>query len=498
MINLMYLFLTAMLALNVSAEILNSFVLINNSIIASTDNVSSKNDEGYGEFEAALKENPKKVEAWYDYAKQLRQKTNELDSLIQSYKVHLVKVADGDDGDVDNIKKKDELNVGSQVMILEGRGETLKEEIDTYRDFVLSLIKDTSSVLIANIEKTLNTDDIESMNEPGTFVPWPEANFEHLPLIAVVAMMSKMQNDVRNVESDVLSYLLGQIGKTDFKFNKIEAIVSTPSSSVQVGQPFEAQVFIAAYDTTKNPTIKLSDGTELTVEGGKGIYTPSTNTPGEFTWGGEILMKKPGSGEIIPFAFENTYTVYTPTWAISPTKMNVLYIGVQNPIQVTASGTTISATISGGGGRLTSNGGAGKYNAKVTTTGKATISVIADGKQMGSMQFRCLPVPDPYATVGGMKGGSINKTTLLSQRIVKAQLDNFVFNLTFPITGFTVSATIQGFTEEVSTTGAQITAQQQNIIRQLKPGQKVYFENVKARAPDGGIRNLGSISFKLR
>ncbi|MBN2663446.1 MAG: gliding motility protein GldM [Bacteroidales bacterium] len=498
MINLMYLFLTAMLALNVSAEILNAFVLINKSIIEATDNVKTKNIDAYGEFEKAFKENPTKVGIYYDYAQQLKLKTNELDSLIKQDKYDLVVVADGPEGDVDHINKKDDNNVGGQVMILEGRGEALKDEIDAYRDFVLSLISDTTTVLAHNVKDILSTADIESANEPGTYLPWANANFEHLPLIAVIAMMSKMQNDIRNVESDMLTYLLGQIGKSDFKFNTIEAIVNAPNSYVKVGEDFTAEVFIAAYDSTKDPIIVLDNGTKLDVQNGKGVYNPGTGSPGTFTWGGEILLKDPATGDTARFPFEHQYQVVAPTWAISPTKMNVLYIGVDNPIQVTATGRDISATISGSGGRLTSNGGAGKYNAKVTSTGTATISVIADGNTAGSMQFRCLPVPDPYATVGGMKGGVISQQVLLSQRIVKAQLDNFVFDLAFPVTGFSVSATIQGFTEEQSTSGATITAQQQGIIRQLNRGQKVYFENIKARAPDGSIRSLGSISFKLQ
>lgn len=498
MINLMYLFLTAMLALNVSAEILNAFVLMNESIMLSTENVNNKNEDAYGEFEKAYKENPKKVGEFYDLAKELKEKTTLLDSSLQEYKIKLVKTADGPEGDVDNVQKKDDNNVGGEVMILNEGGVKLKNEINEYRDFLIGLISDTSksAVLVKNIKVVLNTDDVESHAEPGTYVPWESANFEHLPLIAVVAMMSKMQNDVRNVESDMLSYLLGQIGKSDFKFNTIKAIVNAPNSYVKVGEEFVAEVFIAAYDSTKDPVIILDGGKELGVEKGKGIYKPGTGSPGTFNWGGKIILKDPGTGDTVSFPFEHEYQVVAPTWAISPTKMNVLYIGVKNPIQVTATGRQITATISGSGGRLTSTG-AGKYDAKVSSQGSATISVVADGQTAGSMKFRCLPVPDPYATVGGKKGGSIAQATLLAQSFVRAQLDNFVFDLKFPVTGFTVSATIQGFTEEYRSNSANISAQQKGLIRQLKRGNKVYFESIKARAPDGSVRNLGTVSFKL-
>ncbi len=499
MINLMYLVLTALLALNVSAEVLNAFVLIDKSIRQSTENVNKENRSIYGEFEKAKKLNPEKVGEWFDKAIELRGKTDALDSLIQDYKKELAVAADGKGANPTNIEKKSDNNVGGEVMIVKGRGENLKKEIKKYRDFCIGLISDTakSNILTKNIKTTLSTDPIESTTEPGTYKDWTEANFNHLPLIAVVAMMSKMQNDIRNVESDLLSYLLGQIGKEDYSFNVIEAIVNAPNSYVKIGEEFKAEVFIAAYDSTKDPKIVLNDGTELPVKSGKGIYNPGTGSPGKFTWGGKIVLRKPGTGDTVSFPFENTYQVVAPTYAISATKMNVFYIGVKNPVAVTATGKEISATISGSGGKMTRTG-AGKYNVTVRNRGTATVSVIADGQKMGSMKFRCLPVPDPYAVVAGRKGGLVPKSTLLAQSIVKAKLDNFVFDLSFPITSFTVSATIQGFTEEYRTTGAQITAQQKGLIRQLKRGDKVYFERIKARAPDGTTRELGSISFKLQ
>lgn len=499
MINLMYLFLTAMLALNVSAEILNAFVLIDSSIRQSTENVNTKNLEGYQQFLAVTQEKPddKNAAEWYAKALELQQKSDTLTKIIQGYKVELVKAADGPEGDINNIHKKDNNNVGGEVMILGGKGDLLKEQLIEFREYMLSIIDDPESVLGKNIASTLNTDDIESANEEGVMVDWSSSNFEHLPLIAVIAMMSKMQNDIRNVESDMLSYMLNQIGKTDFRFNKIEAIVNAPVSYVRVGEEYRAEVFIAASDSTKAPKIILDNGTELNVENGKGIYNGSTGSPGTFTWGGTIELEQPGSGEIKKFPFKNEYQVVSPTYAVAATKMNVFYIGVPNPIAVTATGKDISATASGSGAVLSRTGN-GTYNVSVKSRGNASITVVADGKTMGTVQFRCLPVPDPYATVGGMKGGVIAQATLLAQNFVKAQLDNFVFDLSFPVTGFTVSATMGGFTEEYKATGQQITAQQKGLIRQLKPGNKVYFEDVRCKAPDGTTRKLGSVSLKLR
>lgn len=499
MINLMYLFLTAMLALNVSAEILSAFVLINDSIKEATENVNTKNEEAYMEFEKAFQENPKKVAGWYDYAKELKIQTDALDTLIQDLKWELVHAADGDEGDLAHINKKDDNNVGGEVMLVGGRGAELKAQMDNYRNFVIGLIPDTNgSVLARNIMKTLSTDDMESHNEEGVMIPWESANFEHLPLIAVIAMMSKMQNDLRNVESDMLSMLLSQIDAGSFKFNTIKAIVNAPNSYVKVGEEFRAEVFIAAYDSTQNPVIVLDDGTELDVEKGKGVYEPGTGSPGTFSWGGKIILKNPSTGDTISFPFENEYQVVAPSWAISPTAMNVLYIGLDNPIQVTATGRDISASISGGGGRLTPNGGVGKYIARVSSQGTANISVIADGSTAGTMQFRCLPVPSPRPLVGTKTGGYITKNELIAMSSLNAKLDNFVFNVPFTVTGYTISTVTSGFVTREPVSGNRLAGKPEQIIRNAKSGQEINFIDIKCKAPDGGIRNIGSMSFTIR
>lgn len=497
MINLMYLFLTALLAINVSAEILNAFIVIDKSIRKSTESINDKNEILYKFFEQAYKDNPKKVEKWYNFSKELKQKTQELDSVIQEYKWKLVKTADGPEGNIEDVKKKDDNNVGGQIMILEKGGIDLKNKYNDYKAFLLSIISDTSKVpvLVNNILSTFSTDDVQSINEKNTQIPWEVANFEHLPLIAVIAVMSKMQNDIHNIEADLLAYMQGQVDIGAWKFNKIAAIVNAPNSYVKVGEEFTAEVFIAAYDSTQEPTVILKNGTKLSTQNGKGIYKGSTATPGKFDIMGSIKLKAP-TGDTVDFPFQSSYEVVASTFAISPTKMNVFYIGVENPVSVTATGRQISATISGSGGTI-KNVGTGKYIVTVKQTGKAVVTAIADGKPAGTMEFRCLPVPDPYATVGGKRGGPINKAELLSASFVKAQLDNFVFDLTFPVVSFSVSVTVGGYTEDVVAQGANITPQQKNLIQQLQKGSRVYFENIKAKAPDGSIRNLGTVGFKI-
>ncbi len=501
MINLMYLVLTALLALNVSAEVLTAFAKIEKSIRKSTSIIENKNADLYGQFAKLYQENPVKVKQWYDKAMEVQRRSDSLYNYIQELKVKVVRAADGKDGDPEHIKKMDENNVGGQVMILEGNGVKLKNAINEYREFLKSLIDSTKAKnLIANLDSTFDTRDI--IGQDKSKVPWEVAMFEHLPLIAVVANMSKLQNDIRMSESSVVSYLLAQVGAGEWKFNKLEAIVYAKKGYVLQGEPYEAQIFLAAYDTTQQPIIILDDGTELPVENGKGIYKVTTNKVGIHTFGGVIKIKSPATGDYVEFPFKGEYQVAAPAVAISPTKMNVFYIGVDNPVAITASGVPSEDLIVSIGpiGKIKRVGN-GKYIVRVNKVGKTRVTVSAkigdQTRKLGSMEFRCKTVPDPKPRVGNLKPGPVAKAVLLAQQYVKAELENFVFDLKFPVTEFTVSATIGSFTEEYKTKGSRITQQQKNLIRQLKPGQKVYFENIKARAPDGSIRNLGTISFKI-
>ncbi len=500
MINLMYLVLTALLALNVSAEVLHAFVKIEQSIRKSTRIIQDKNAELYGRFEKLYQENPKKVQEWYDKATEVRSRSDSLFNYIQTLKVRTVRAADGPEGDPTHIKKKDENNVGGQVMILEGNGKKLKEALNDYRNYLQSLIKDTTSNLYHSLDSTFDTRDVRA--EDGSMVPWEVAMFDQLPLIAVVANMSKIQNDIRMSENSVISYLLEQIGAGEWKFNKLEPIVYAQKGYVLQGEPYEAKIFLAAYDTTQQPIVVLDDGTKLPVENGKGIYKATTSSVGVHTFGGVIKVKSPATGNYVEFPFKGEYQVAAPAVAISPTKMNVFYIGVDNPVAITASGVPSEALqVRIGPIGTIKRVGAGKYIVRVNKVGKTTVSVYANvgdqSRKLGSMEFRCKTVPDPKPRVGNLKPGPVAKAVLLAQRFVKAELENFVFDLKFPVVSFTVSATIGSFTEEYPTKGSIITQKQKNLIRQLKPGQKVYFENIKARAPDGSIRDLGTISFKI-
>src|SRR6056297_2662955 len=334
MIGMMYLFLTAMLALNVSKEVLHSFVQVNDSLSATVENFKEKNNSIYSDFDQQYSMNKTKVEKWYKLAKEVGERANKISKHIEDLKVEVVKEADGEDAEAvkngkvvaEDIEAKDNLDVGMQVMDVQGEGPKLKEMIVEFREFLMENTDPKHTIIRNSLKKNLNTDDPPPKD--GMTPTWTSHTFGHMPLVAVVTMMSKIQSDIRNAEADILRHFYGQISAQDFKFNSLDPIVKANSNYILQGQEFTAEVFIAAQDTTQDPTIYVGDFRKneqgeyemvgsydsLPIENGKGIYTPSTNRIGERTWGGLIAMTAP-DGSIKKYKFEHDYKV-VPTTAI--------------------------------------------------------------------------------------------------------------------------------------------------------------------------------------
>jgi gliding motility-associated protein GldM len=450
-----------------------------------------------------MEESPKAVKEWKEKADGIKVTSNELFNYIDTLKQLIVTTADGPEGRPDSIQAKDNTTVSGQRMIVEkpngkNRATDLKERIEVFRESMISLIGKDSALyrpVITSINNNLNTNDITGIDKNK--VSWQVSNFQYIPLAAVITLMSKMQADIRNAEADILGYLFGKISAGSFKFNKIEAIVNSSSNFVLRGQPYTAEVFIAASDSTVDPVIKLNGGSTLPVTKGKGIYTGGTGSVGIKSWGGVIEMKHPETGKILTYPFSSEYRVGASQLVVSPTKMNVFYIGVDNPVDVSVPGidpSRIQARISSGSIRRKGN----SYVVRVKKVGKVNVSATADGRSMGSKSFRVKKVPDPIAKVGGKKRGTVSKNWLTAQTGVKADLENFDFALTYRVTGFVVSATIRGYEEDARSTGARFTAQQRQLIKKVPNRRKVYIEDIKAKGPDGTTRNLGAISFRLQ
>ena len=507
MINMMYLVLTALLALNVSKETLDVIAKVDRSLQQTNENFSSKNSLTYSAFEKAYTINPTKVKPWKNKADALKVETQDLIDLINKFKWDIVTYVDGEEGHIDSIKNMDDLNKTPFVMLEENyeetrmkRGEILKNSINEYRDFLLTMVDTSNNVLYHTIESSLDVSDIPSTpDEPGR--SWEEDNFRYLPMIGVITLMTKMQSDIRNAESDVLNYLFKGIDEESFTFNDLVAIVKPKSNRIIQGSPYEAEIFLSAIDTTQDPEI-IVNNRSLPVEEGKGIFSVSNPPLGRHKWGGLIRYKAP-DGSILPYQFESDYEVLPATLIVSPTKMNVFYQGLPNPVQISAIGAApenTEVTISNATIKRVSG-----FNYIVEPTqnyGEAVIKVSAmiDGRRQTypDQVFRLERIPDPEARVNNQPGGRITKNLLIQQIGVEAVLEDFLFDYQFVVQSFTVSSTVNTFTEDEPSTSYRFTQAQKDLMSQVPRNGRVFIDNIIALGPDGEERGLPGISFILQ
>ena len=529
MIGMMYLVLTALLALNVSKSILDAFVIVDNGLTKTNENFASNNQLIYDEFDKAYTSSPNKVGEWKKKSDNVRKESNDLFDYIQNLKLEIVRGAEGQNTKAiedkkiegEKIEAKDNTDIPAQIMVgaeNNGKGKELKKKIDNFRETILSYVNPKETELINSIKKTLDTSDPPA--KEGEHLSWETANFEHWPLIAVTTILSKIQSDVRNAEAEAVKYLYGQIDKGSFKFNKLEATYIPNSNYVLKGNEYTAQVFMAAMDTTQRPSIYIGnykeikdangnvdyemvgsyDSLAVDPKTGKYIYRRQANSVGTVKWGGIIQLKS--TDGTIKRAFNAEYIVSEATAVISPTKMNVFYLGVDNPVAISVPGVTgdkVFPTITNG---VIKKVAANSYIVNPRSIGNAIVMVDAeiDGKRksMGNMEFRVKRIPDPIAKVAGRKGGTILKNELAAQSIVQADLENFEFDLKFNVTRFTFSVNKNGFSTDVPGKGNRITPEMQEMIRGLNRGERVLFLDIYAIGPDGVERELGGISFKLQ
>jgi len=534
MINMMYLVLTALLALNVSKEIINAFVTVNDSLETSNKNTTAKNAKAYADFEFALKNDRDKTKPFYDRAMVVKKESETLDTYIEGLKKHIVMKTDGiKEGEVVpplvEMDAKENYDIATHELCgdsHDGKGALateLKGKIEAFKAGVLkSLSPEEKKRFQARLDDLLNTSDpspdskIYKEDQKKT---WEMANFYHNPVVACVALMTKIQADLKNAESEIVNHLFKEIDAKSYKFDALQARVIAPTSYVLLGQKYTADVFLAAYSSTADPKIMVGnvdtaakkivgDGSEIPVEGGLGKYEITATSEGIKKWAGLITVKNPETNEEEHYPFSASYVAARPSTVISADKMNVLYIGVDNPMSISVPGVAndnVTATISGGGGSLSKDpkAGGGKYIARVTTQGKAVISVSAkldEGKStsMGSMEYRVKRVPDPVAMVAGKKGGPINKSVLAAQPGPVSIMENFDFELYFKVINFKMTIVRKGRDPvELSSNGNLFSPQMKSLIQGSPIGTKVYIEYIKATGPDKTVRSLSPVNFVL-
>ena len=532
MIGMMYLVLTALLALNISKEIINAFITIDDGLKLTNANFDKKNEMTYMAFAKAYDLDKVKAKVPYENAMKAKKLSADLCTYITGVRGKMVGLSAGFDasskvGDtlrLTLLEKPDDYDnptnfmIGSDPADVTGEAKKLKETLIKYYANLEKLLPEKSQKdFAARIKPSIPTKEVYSA-EHEKMISWEWYNFYHAPIVAAIAQMDRIINDVKNAEGDAVNELFASVNASDFKFDKLTAKVVAPTSYVFTGDHYTADVFVAAYNSTQNPVIYLGefdsikpfkllsgtiDSTSVKVVSGLGKYDVQASGTGLQKWAGLIRVKKP-DGAFESYPFKGEYMVAAPSAAIFLEKMNVFYIGVDNPITISAAGvapSNLSPSLTGG--TMRANGKAGSYIVNVTAGTEATLNIGAklngSNKSMGSFKFRIKRVPDPVAYVGSLKAdGSMTKSELMGQAGVFAKMENFDFDLKFSVVSFVLSISINGVFVEKKSMGPGITPEMKTMMGGAKPGNRVFFEQVTVKGPDGTLRKIPGVNIKVK
>ena len=507
MIGMMYLVLTAMLALNVSTDILNGFTLVDKSLHSSIAASDTRNAKLYNDFRAANADNPEKTQEWFDKANEVKLRADSLYNYIQNFKEQIAIMADSKKR-VDELKAQgldptlhiegnSNLDVTATYAIVQGNGLILKELVAYYRDFGAELAENDPE-LRNSILQTLATERDYNAHEKDS-CDWEVAVFEGMPVGATITILTKMQNDVRATESQLIQYLMDRTDAGDLRVNKLNAYVIPNSNYVIRGGKYSAQIILAAVDSTQRPAYYI-EGQRINDQG---IYEVAASGVGLKKYSGWIAYQNPSTGEMENLPFHSEYSVGEPAVTISNTDLNIMYRGYDNKFSISVPGVANDKVkVSVNGAQLKQQGGLWIIkpgdNAKSVTI---TVSAELDGKMqpMGSREYRvkALPKPGAYFKSGEKEysDGNISRGALLnsSATVIASYGPDGLLDLPYQITAFKVN--INGVISEAR--GNKFTRDQLDRLGKLKMGAIVVITDIRAKGPDAKEVRLSPIPLSL-
>jgi gliding motility-associated protein GldM len=505
MINLMYLVLTALLALNISAEVMNAFFTINKGITNSNNIVEQTN-------QTILSNINKQADAYRNEtnekyrkdAADVKRVSDEFVKYVEDMKKDLFEKAGGpSDKDPEKPKREKDKDVTTRYLVgiegQKGQGYELMQKVISTHDDLAKLVGNDENV-VSSMPLKIDEEAVKKSDKKD----WVQYNFLQMPVAAVFPILTKLQNDAKASATTALNHLLNKVAGEDLKFDKFQPVISASKGYVIRGDKYEAEVFLSAYSTSAGDKTKIYvNGNSLPIEDGKAMYTASASSLGTQRYKVRIEVTNPLTNKTEPYEKEFEYEVGERSVTVSADKMNVFYIGVDNPVSVSAAGINsndLRVSISGGGGSIKKVGSANFMVNVTQPTNECRISV-SDGKALNAGKtFRVKRIPDPVARLSKSQGGEMGTGEFKAQGGVGAFLDNFDFDAVCQIQGYTlVFVPKRQDPVEVVNAGARYNDRARELVNRAKPGDIYYFESVKAKCPgDAAGRPINSMVFKIK
>ena len=532
MINLMYLVLTALLAMNVSSEILNAFRIVDRSINRSSKNTDEKNEATIENFKLQLedpkiKSDPVKFQKVSDYlvlAEKATAMRKVIEADLEEYKKLIIAHAGGIDPETNDILRRDDLDAATAIMV-EGprKGAEMLSKLQKYKSELAALVPTGEDILSLsgkneNMEKMLPLNFEVEASETNVNKDWSYGNFNMVPAAGAITIMDKYINDVKNSEAAVIDEIwakaFGEKVKHQLVFKDYALLISSPNTYLLPGEKYTAEIMLGAYNKTSNNLSIKVNGQTLAVKDGIATYTATATGKGEQTINVAASYTDPNEGNAVKsYTNKASYFIGEAQATISLDKMNVFYIGVDNPITFSASGIPAgNLTYTSDNCTLAKADGVNKYTVTVATgtAGKKAIirlsGKLGDGttKDFGTYEYRIKNIPDPYPQIANKRGGGIAASELRVQEAIFAKLDNFDFEAKFTVVSYDITYQKKRSTElEIYSsgsqylTGASAMKSIDEVLQKARIGDRIYFENIKAIGPDKRVRSIGSVNFTI-
>ena len=550
MIGMMYLVYTALLAMNVSKDILDAFDTVNSGVQTTNITLSDQINQKYAAFQDQYSKEPEKAGPYWEQAQSLKAEADDLINFIEALKWDLVRKVEEKtpyealehgllksadtirngrkifDINTAKVKSRDNYNKPTAYMMGEpegnGKAFELSEKIRRFRNEVVKVMGPEHIHEIGMITDSVYGPKAFVMEQTGAsesqlkklpygvevygarmdYAPtamdaiqkgWEYRNFHHTVLIADVTLLNKIISEAQTAELNAVIQLMTNIHASDYKFDEIGAKVFAESSYLLSGQTYKAQAMVTAWQNTQTKAyVKLDDGPEKEyTSDGQGVINLNYNCGvGQHRYTGYIKMLDPSTNEMKDFPFENSFVVAPPAVSVSATKMNVVYRGIDNPIAVGGGvGGEISATASNGNLVKTGNG---TYNLRPGEGNEVTINVSSGGSSLGSMKFRVKDLPKPEALIHNVQNGLVTKSALLAANRVVAEMKDFDFDgVRYDVVGYTVRyKTKAGTSKEAKVTGAVFSEEVKNAISSGNVGDTYLFTAIQVRGNDGKTKTL--------
>ncbi len=544
MIGMMYLVLTALLALNVSKQILKGFVTVDENIeksklILDENNLKIKQAfEEYvnkGNFEAKpyllksieAQKSIRVVDAYIDSMKMLVVHKTENGNLKDTAQLRFMEKLDDYDTPTFWLIGSDEAN----PITTKYSAKDLKTQLSNLHNHLITMIDNMQK----NADTKLEVDDLNALKQKlqsikpidrnimddGIKQNWELENFYHLPMAAVITNLNKIQADMKNIESEFLHVFSAASGKFEIKTKKLEAKVIAPTAYVLSGQAFKADVVLGAsfnelgsdkmqvlvgaqYDSVSKKV--FGNDNPLNVSNGIAKYEIATSAIGQKELKGLVVYKNPrGVNEYYPFNY--TYMVAPPFTAVAADNMNIFYVGVDNPVSVSSAGfapSQLQVTVSGCGASVKPNNN-GSYILQAKSTGTCLVTVLAKTdkgfKPQGPPKvFRVKGIPPPVVKIGGKLATSnleFTKGEIQAMSGLAAESPGFMFPVTMVVKSFDVEIKTGGEIKTIQCSSNVLNAEAKRALSNLRPNQKVYIDNVKVQTPTGTI-GLPMAQFKMK